>query len=554
MLTRLTIRNFAIIDQVNAEFGPGMNALTGETGAGKSILVDALNLLLGSRSSAEMIRTGEEEAAVEACFDVGDRGIPLLENLGADKAEPLLVRRLIARSGRSRAFINGSAVPLKLLQDVGEELLNIYGQHEHQDFLDPSRHIDILDGSGGLLPLRKTYQEKYFAWSRAVAELNEASARKKERAQRADFLAFQSEEIARARVKRGEDEELAGERSRLAHAEKLYAIADFGAEVLYGESGSAVERLKSALQRLKEGAKLDPALSGPAESAASALFQTEDVASSLRAYRDRVLFDPKRLEAVEGRLDELARLKKKYGPSLDDVLAHREKCEKERAELTGLEERMSQMEDVASQLFGEAAASAAELSRRRKEVGRDLSAKLETELSTLGMKKARFQVGIEDVKGGGTEARLQEKGTDEVEFLFSPNPGEELKPLARIASGGELSRIMLALKRVFAEETVVKTLIFDEVDSGIGGGTAEIVGRKLKEISRKHQIFCITHLAQIASLADVHYRVTKKESGGRTHVEVKKLSDRDRTEEIARMLGGVKITEKTLEHAREMLG
>ena len=557
MLTDLTIRNFAIIDQIRAQFGPGLNALTGETGAGKSILVDAINLLLGGRSSAEMIRTGQEEASVEAFVELaGEVGTPLLENLGLEQAEGLQLRRIIHQSGKSRSFLNGTAITLHMLEKLGEGLIHIYGQHEHQHFLDPLRHIDILDRSGGLLEARNRFQEVFARWKKSVSELEELASRQKQRAERTEFLAFQSGEISRAGLKVGEDEELAAERSRLVHAEKLHSIAHFGAEILYGESGSAVERLKATLQRLKEGAKVDPALAPLAASVESILFQSEDVASSLRSYRGKIYFDPKRLETIESRLDELTKLKKKYGPTLADVLLYREKIDGERKDLGGLAERISDLEKVTAEEHTRAVTLARQLSRKRKEAASELAFKLEKELSSLGMKKVRFQIKV-DPEGGGMgqedQPRLNEKGMDQVEFLLSPNPGEDLKPLAKIASGGELSRIMLAMKRIFAEESLVKTLIFDEVDAGIGGGIAEVVGRKLKEISGQHQVFCITHLPQIACFADTHYKIVKKESGGKTYVEVKRLSDEERLEEVARMLGGLKITGKTIDHAREML-
>ena len=320
-----------------------------------------------------------------------------------------------------------------------------------------------------------------------------------------------------------------------------------------------VERLKSTLQRLREGAKLDSSLEPLVASVESTLFQAEDVASSLRAYREKIYFDPKRLEVIESRLDELSKLKKKYGPSLSEILSYKEKIDLERKNLGSLTERITQLQKITSEQHARALASAKDLSQSRTKVAKALSTRVEKELSTLGMKKVRFQIQVEGEGQEKVEAcrepfpRLHDKGMDRVQFLISPNPGEDLKPLAKIASGGELSRIMLAMKRIFAEEALVKTLIFDEVDAGIGGGIAEIVGRKLKEISRQHQVFCITHLPQIASFADSHYKVTKKETGGRTYVEVKQLPEEQRMEEIARMLGGIKITDKTLDHAREMM-
>jgi DNA repair protein RecN (Recombination protein N) len=507
-----------------------------------------------------MIRTGQDEASVEAYFDLEDgERLPLLQNLGLEGSEGLLIRRLIHRSGKSRAFLNGNAITLRMLEELGEGLINVYGQHEHQHFLDPLRHIDILDSSGGLLPLRNAFQEIYVQWTQACAELQDLVGKQKQRSDRLDLLAFQSGEIAKVEIQPEEEEDLALERSRLVHAEKLHSIADLGVEILYGESGSVVERLKSALQRLREGAKLDPSLDPLAVSVESTLFQAEDVASSLRAYREKIYLDPMRLEAIESRLHDLNRLKKKYGPSLSEVLSYKEKIDLERKNLGSLEERISQLQKITLEQHARALASAGDLSQGRKRVAQDLGVRVEKELSTLGIKKVRFQIQVETGGAGEDEAgrksapRLHDKGMDQVQFLISPNPGEDLKPLAKIASGGELSRIMLAMKRIFAEETLVKTLIFDEVDAGIGGGIAEIVGRKLREIARQHQVFCITHLPQIASFADSHYRVAKKESAGRTHVEVKQLTEEERMEEIARMLGGIKITSKTLDHAREML-
>ncbi len=441
MLTDLTIKNFAIIDQVHTQFGPGLNALTGETGAGKSILVDAINLLLGSRASAEMIRTGQEEASVEAFIELeAGKELSFLKNLGLEKSEGLQIRRILHPSGKSRAFLNGTAITLHMLEELGEEMIQIYGQHEHQHFLDPVRHIDILDGSGGLLDLRNQFQEVFARWTKAASELEDLISRQKQRSERMEFLAFQSGEIGRADLKIGEDEELAAERSRLVHAEKLQSLAHFGAEVLYGESGSVVERLKATLQRLKEGAKVDPALSPLVASVESILFQSEDVASSLRSYGEKIFFDPKRLETIESRLDELSKLKKKYGPTLADVLAHKEKIDGERKNLGNLEERISQLEKVASEEFARALTIARQLSRQRKGAALELASKLEKELSTLGMKKVRFQIQVVSEAGKGAEGGpgppLHEKGLDQVEFLLSPNPGEDLKPLAKIASGG----------------------------------------------------------------------------------------------------------------------
>jgi DNA repair protein RecN (Recombination protein N) len=563
MLIELNIRNFAIIDQLRLGFGPGFNILTGETGAGKSILVDAINLLLGSRASPEMIRTGQEEASVEAFFDLAEKDdLKILNRLDVNKSDGLLIRRLIHRSGKSRAFLNGGSITLHMLEEIGEKLINIYGQHEHQHFLDPLRHIDILDHSGKLLLLRQAFQEVHTQWSRAAAELEELLNRQRQRSDRLELLAFQSQEISRVNLKPGEEEELVSERARLVHSEKLHSIASEGADVLYGERGSIAERLKSTLQRLREGLKIDPSLGLLATAVESALFQVEDVASSLRSYREKIHFDPGRLEMIESRLDEIHRLQRKYGPSLKEVFTYKEKIDQERKGLESLEEKIGELKNGTATLQAQALSSAKQLSQQRKRVARELGGKVEAELNTLGMNKVRFRVQVETeppeewaghAEGRDPSPRLNEKGMDRVQFLISPNLGEELKPLAKIASGGELSRIMLAMKRIFAEETWVKTLIFDEVDAGIGGAIAEVVGRKLKEISRQHQVFCITHLAQIASFADAHYKVSKRTQGGKTAVEVSCLNEEQRLQEVARMLAGLKITGKTLDHAREMI-
>ncbi len=566
MLSELRVKNFAIIDQLQMQFGKGFNCLTGETGAGKSILVDALNLLLGSRSSPEMIRTGEEEAMVEAFIDLSEsKAPPVFSRMGIDTSEGLRIKRQISRAGKSRAYLNGSFITLHMLEEVAEGLIQIYGQHEHQDFLDPARHIDILDEAGKLSPFRQAFQEIYARWSKLRDDRRELTAKEKDRMERLELLSFQSNEISKAGLQPprpnepDEEAQLSAERSRLMHAEKLHLLAQQGFETLDGEGGSITQALQSTLQRLRDGAKMDPALKGVADTLESALFQAQDVASFLHSYLDRVHFDPQRLEVVESRLHEIQKLKRKYGPSVTEILAYQERIDRERATLETLEDRIAGLRRESGKLWKEVLAAGKELSRQREKVGKELERRVEQELSTLGMKKVRFAVEIKgelkDASGeeGETACRITDQGIDQVQFLISPNPGEDLKPLDKIASGGELSRIMLAVKSIFSGEGGVRTLVFDEVDAGIGGGIAEVVGRKLKTISEEHQVFCITHLAQIASLADFHYRVSKKTHGGKTTVEVILLEGPERLDEIARMIGGIKITEKTLELAREML-
>jgi len=556
MLTELHISNLAIVDKLHIQFGPGFNVLTGETGAGKSILVDAIGLLLGGKGSVEMIRTGQEEATIEGFFELKEAAnLRFMRKWPLEISEGLAIKRLIHRSGKSRAFLNGQAITIHMLAELGEELAHIYGQHEHQHFLNPERHLEILDRSGGLWALRQEYQQLYEEWKKKSAELSELESKEKQRAERLELLNFQEQEIARAKLKPpcpgepNEEQELLQERARLVHAEKLFSFAQQGVDLLYAERGSAVERLQITWQRLKEALKIDQTLAPLAAALESTLFQLEDIVSALRSYAEKIVFDPKLLEEISLRLDEIQRLKKKYGPTFEDVWRYKEKIEIEKRNLENGAEQISDLQKKVGELAAGAYLRAKDLSAKRKKVAKELSAKVKEELATLGMNKVRFHIEVQE----NPQGKLEEEGLDRVEFLISPNPGEELRPLIKIASGGELSRIMLAMKRILAEDYGVDSLVFDEVDAGIGGGMAEVVGRKLKEISREHQVFCITHLPQIASLADAHYKVSKKIQGGRTVVECQLLPEKEREEEIARMLGGVKITEKTLAHAREML-
>ncbi len=556
MLTELYVSNLAIVDKLHIQFGPGFNVLTGETGAGKSILVDALSLLLGGKASTEMIRTGQEEATIEGFFEVKESShLQFLRKWPLDIAEGLAIKRLLHRSGKSRAFLNGQAITLHMLAELGEELIHIYGQHEHQHFLNSEKHLEILDRSGGLFELRQKYQELYEEWKKTSSELKELESKEQHRAERLELLNFQWQEITRANLKPprpgqpNEEQELLQERARLVHAEKLYSLAQQAVDLLYAERGSAIERLQITCQRLKEGMKIDPALASLATTLESTLFQVQDLAAALRSYGEKIVFDPKLLEEISFRLDEIQRLKKKYGPTFEDVWQYKEKIELERKDLENCAWQISDLQKKVGELAENAYRLAKELSAQRKEVAKELETKVEAELVTLGMNKVRFHIEVQEDPQG----KLEKEGLNQVEFLISPNPGEELRPLVKIASGGELSRIMLAMKRILAEDFGVESLVFDEVDTGIGGAMAEVVGRKLKEISRAHQVFCITHLPQIASLADAHYKVSKKVKGGRTVVECQLLKEKEREEEIARMLGGVQITDKTLAHAREML-
>lgn len=553
MLLELRIKNFAIIDELNLSFSKGFNILTGETGAGKSIILNAVQLLLGDKAIEELIRSSEEEASVEALFDIsGNRGVrekikdkgQRLRDIGEE--DSLLVRRVISRSGRGRAFINGNLATLGMLSEIGEELLSIYGQHEHQSLQRVETHVDILDEFGGLLNLRKEFQELFQRFVSLSEEVKRIREEKEKRVRERELMAFQSREIESAGVHIGEEEMLKEERRVLAHAKKLTDFANTSEELLYSNEGSAIERIQSILNQGREVMAIDPSLSQPLKSLEGALIQLEEVAIALRDYSKRIEVNPMRMEEIEGRLEEIDRLKRKYGATEEEILRFKERVDEALKSFTSDEERLSQLECGLGPLGEEITTLAKRLSKERKRVASELKKSVEKELSSLGMKKTTFEVRIEDMS-------LSPKGMDRVEFLISPNVGEEVKPLAKIASGGELSRIMLAMKRILAKVGGTQVLVFDEVDAGIGGAIAEVVGRKLRELSKHHQVICVTHLPQIACFADKHHSVKKEVRAGRTVTVVDPLEKEAIVDEVARMLGGVKVTEKTRAHAKEMI-
>jgi DNA repair protein RecN (Recombination protein N) len=553
MLQELRIKNFAIIDELALSFSKGFNILTGETGAGKSIILNAVQLLLGDRGSEEMIRSSEEEASVEALFDISEnqevkgriqeKGQRLS---GSEERESLLVRRVIFRSGRGKAFINGNLATLGMLSEIGEELLSIYGQHEHQSLQRVDTHIDILDEFGELMGLREEFQNFFQRLTTLSQELERIRGEKEKRERERELKGFQSKEIEKAGICVGEEEALKEEKKVLAHAKKLTDFANASEEVLYSTEGSAIERIQSILHQEKEMAMIDPSLAPIFKNLDGALIQLEEVALALRDYSKRIEVNPGRLEEIEIRLEEIDRLKRKYGPTETDILRFKQEVDETLNSFTSDDEKLSRLEREISPLRDEVTRMAQKLSRERKQVASELKRSVEKELATLGMKKTTFQVRIDDQAPSHT-------GKDRIEFLISPNIGEEVKPLAKIASGGELSRIMLAMKRILATIGGRQVLIFDEVDAGIGGAIAEVVGRKLRELSKHHQVICVTHLPQIACFADRHHSVKKEVKSGRTVTVVDPLEKDARVEEIARMLGGVKVTEKTRAHAQEMM-
>jgi DNA repair protein RecN (Recombination protein N) len=561
MLKELSIKNFAIIDQLRVEFGPGLNVLTGETGAGKSIVVDALNLALGERASGDLIRTGQDEAVVEAVFELNSHGPAaarhILSGQGIDigPGEDLIVRRLISAAGKNKVYINGSLATLATLASVGTHLADIHGQHEHQSLLATDKQREMLDSFAGLQKLRDAFGSLYERYNELRKDLAAVEAGEREKAQREDLLRFQVNEIEAARLKDGEDEELAAEQRVMANVEKLAGLAASADAVLYSGEGSVLAGLKRAMTAVREIAAIDRTLAPVQELLESGRAQIEEAAREVSSYAERVEFDPARLEAIGDRLDLIQKLRRKYGGTIAEIVAFCGKAAGMLAEIERSGEERERLRNEISVLRGDIGARAGDLSKKRTAAAKDLEKRVEAELGHLGMKRTTFRVRITQDPGDDTNDGLKvtAQGVDRVEFLISPNPGEEPRTLVRIASGGELSRIMLALKTILAEGDPIPTLVFDEVDAGIGGAVADEVGRKLRKISARRQVFCITHLPQIACMATSHYGVAKTVKRDRTNAEVRLLEPKERVDEIARMLGGKNITDVTIRHAEEMI-
>jgi DNA repair protein RecN (Recombination protein N) len=553
MLLELRIKNFAIIDELNLSFSKGFNILSGETGAGKSIILNAVHLLLGDKATEEWIRSSEEEANVEAFFDISGNSeikekikekAPHLQGTGEE--DSLLIRRVISRSGRGKVFINGNLATLGVLSEIGEGLLSIYGQHEHQSLQRVETHVDILDEFGGLLGLREEFQKRYIEFVSFSEEVEKIRVERERKAKERDLMGFQSKEIETSGIQIGEEESLKEDRTLLTHAKKLMDFTRASEETLYSEEGSAIEKIQNVLNQCREVAAIDPFLSHPLKALESILIQLEETALTLRDYSRKVEINPTRLDEIENRLEEIDRLKRKYGSTVEEVLCFKLQIDEALKSFTSDEERLSQLEGLLEPLRQTLNDLGEKLSGERKRIASELKKSVERELNSLGMKKTIFEIRMDP-------SPLSLRGGDRVEFLLSPNVGEEVKPLAKIASGGELSRMMLAMKRILAKVGGRQVLIFDEVDSGIGGAMAEVVGKKLKELSRHHQVICVTHLPQIACFADQHHSVRKEVKSGRTITLVDRLDKETIVDEIARMLGGVKVTEKTKAHAREMI-
>jgi DNA repair protein RecN (Recombination protein N) len=554
MLVELRIVNFALIEQLSLQFQSGFTVLTGETGAGKSLLIDAIALLVGGRASTDQIRSGEDEAQLEAAFSLPDTH-PLLQRLrlqdiiGQNESE-LILRRVLSRSGRHRVYVNGNLSPLRVLEELGGTLVDIHGQHEQQSLLATAKQLESLDGFGHLTELREQYEHTYQGWKELRRALEVLQNDVVDRARREDLLRFQVQEIEQAGLLSDEEEQLRSERQRLVHANRLRELAHEAHLELQADEQAVLTRLGRVGRTLTELVQIDPAMGDCEHIATELAIPLKELAGRLRDYAQRLEADPARQAVVEDRIDLIQQLKKKYGGSVEAVIATGQRVQEELQLLDNHQERTAELNAQLEEKAHRLRILAQQLSQKRTDAAKRMTTSVEAELAALKMEQAIFQVMVssdESPEGIGPA------GCDRVEFLLSSNPGEPPRPLGRVASGGELSRIMLALKTVLAEMDQVPILVFDEIDTGVGGAVAAAMGTKLRTLGSFHQVFCITHLPQVASQAEHHLLVEKGLDGQRTSTSVRMLKGVGREEEIARMLGGSTITKKVRETAAELI-
>jgi len=553
MIKFLRVRNLATIEDLEIHLEPGFSILTGETGAGKSIIIDAIRLILGEKGSPDLVRTGRSEAFVEAVFDVAGQPVDLA-GLPEPEDGELLVQRSVTDQGSGKAFVNGVLVPIRRLRELGPRLIDIYGQNDHVFLLHLENHLAYLDetleDAGAVRDTAAAAQEL----RRLLLEKKELEGREKDREQRLDFIAYQLKEIEAASLKPGEDESLLREREILRNAEKIAGLVDKALDLAYLGEDSLVPRLARLKSVLGELAAYEGSFGEFRGGIEEASILLQDAADSLVRFRDRRAGAPENAEEVEERLSVIEKLKRKYGGAIAAVIAHGDGLRRERAGLESGRERLRELEAAIQKKFAEYARAAARLGTERKKAAGRLGRAIEKEIALLGMTQARFEVRLAAREPALDDpSTLRDQGAEDVEFLLSPNPGEELRPLRRIASGGELSRMMLALKAAGNDRESLKTLIFDEVDAGIGGKTAEFIARKLGQLAASHQVICITHLPQIASAAAHHFSVDKRVENERTYTGVRKLGREQRIEEIARLIAGSRLTQASRTIAREML-
>jgi DNA repair protein RecN (Recombination protein N) len=555
VLVELVVENYAVIEKVRVRFHPGLNLLTGETGSGKSIVVDALGLLLGGRASSEMVRTGAQRARIAGIFEVASPALArLLESAGLETEDgELLIEREILANGKSRAFVANRPATAALLRDLAPHLGDIHGQHDQQRLFTSSVQCDFLDDFARVAELLDCTSDVFRRWRDTSAELEELDRTAQEKLRLADLWSFQSKEIDAVAPQEGEDEKLENERRVLRNVVRLEEAASAAYQALYDAPDSVSTRLKSIARKLEDVARIDATLAGIHETLKPAAIAADEASHALRHYLGALEADPARLEQVESRLAALEKLKRKYGATIAEVLTFLEDVRRQLAAVESSSERREALGKAIAELASEYELTAAKLTARRTEAARDLARRVETELAALAMPKTRVEIRV-------VAAAWSEHGSDAVEFLISPNPGEEPKPLDKIASGGELSRVALALMtaamapaKAGAARGAPSTLVFDEIDAGVGGSAAEAVGRRLKKLGRSNQVLCVTHLAQIAGFADHHYYVEKQTARGRTLAAVEELSPEQRTREIGRMLSGERVTPEALRHAAQLM-
>ena len=563
MLCQLSIKNIALIENLTIEFGSGFNVLTGETGAGKSIVIDSMNLALGERADRDLIRAGCDRASVEALFDVGDCAsvASLLEENGIEcEGGQMIVSRVLTSTGRNIVRINGSLIPLSLLKAITSALVDVHGQHEHQYLLDESRHLGFLDDFAmqETSELRDKVDQAYHKYVTLRNRLKGINSGTKERARRLDMLNYQVGEIKKARLKIGEEEKLMEQRELMRNSERIAGALQECIGLLDGEEGGdapgATDAISQTVSLLGGISRFGSAFESLEEQLREVYYTLDDLTMQVHTQADQMEFDPKLQEQVENRLEEIRNLKRKYGGSIEEILKYCADAEKEIEQLSKQEEDSGQIDkkfaEISKILYG----LCTELHEKRAKAGESFSKAVEKQLSDLGMSRARMLPEFAPIPSiEEAEAFYTASGLDRVRFLLSVNPGEPVKPLSRTASGGELSRIMLAFKAIAADQQDVETMVFDEIDTGISGRMAQVVGEKMARIGKNHQVICVTHLPQIAAMGQCHHLVEKSTDGVTTHTDVRTLSAEERVIELARMVGGVTTTEATLSHAREML-
>lgn len=547
MLTSLKIENVAIIESAAIEFGCGLNVLTGETGAGKSIVIDSINAILGERTSRDIIRTGAQSAKVYAVFeDVNERVRNFLDENGIDCEDGvLIINRTLSREGKNVCRINGAPVTVSMLREIGGELIDIHGQHDNQSLLSPEKHCGFVDSFAGNADLIADYREKYGRLCEIRSKLKKLTTDESSKSQRIDFLTYQIDELEKAEITIGERDELKARKSLINNSQKVIESLNIAYEALKAD-GAGIDMITDAESEIANASAYMETLGEASEKITDIRYELEDIAETVRDAMTEVDFDPSELEDIDERLDLLYRLSKKYGDTEGEMLEYLEKARAELDNIAFSEERVKELQKQEKEALAETETAACKLTESRKTAGQKLSNAICSELEFLDMPNVRFVVKCNDIG-------LTENGKDEIEFLISANAGEEPKPLAKIASGGELSRIMLAIKNVLAETDGVDTMIFDEIDTGVSGRAAQKIAMKLRSASKGRQVICVTHLAQIAAQGDIHLYISKSVSDGKTYTNIKSLIEEERVAEIARIMGGMEITKLQLESAREML-